>query len=466
MKEAVKAYIAVQELIKPGDKVIVAVSGGPDSMALLHILWELSREMEFSVAAAHLNHQLRPQAVREQEFVEEYCQHWQIACYSRTVDVRQMARQQKASLEDAGRQARYTFFRDLSVQLKADRIATAHHQDDQAETVLLHLLRGTGLQGLRGIMPCNDQLIRPLLGQSKQAILAYLKERNISYCLDQSNQDQSFLRNRIRLQLIPFLQEGYNPQITENLSRLAEIVRAENELLQQIVQDYWTQLICRADEHNIAMDLAGFKALPLAVQRRLALKALAFVGGSGGWEAGDVEKILDLLQKPGSAKILRLKKGIMVNKSYDKIIFASNWQKAEEFVLEVAIPGRAVLPDGRCYAFSLIDNVEVINRPRAAEGTFYLDYDKLCLPLLLRSRLPGDVIQPVGLAGHKKLKKYLNEQRIPHFERERVAILAAANGAIYALPEMCVCTPAALDGKSQHLLQVKRVTVENNGDNL
>lgn len=462
MIDAVKAYIAAQRLIETGDKVIAAVSGGPDSMALLHILRDLSQESGFNIVAAHINHKLRPQAEQEQQFVEESCRYLQIACYSKTIDVRELARQNKTSLEDAGRQARYAFFNELLQQLQADAIATAHHQDDQAETVLLHLLRGTGIQGLRGIMPRNRDLIRPLLQQSKQNLLAYLQENQISFCLDQSNQDQTFLRNRIRHQLIPLLQNDYNPQITENLSRLAEIVRAENEFLQQIMLNYWTQLVCSQDEQGLEMDLEGFKALPLAARRRLTIMALSAVGGPAGWEARDVEKVLDLLPKPGSAKILQLKKGIMINKSYDRIIFTSNWQKADVFNIEVTIPGEVVLPDGSRYRFMLTD----CNHINTDAGDVYLDYDKLSLPLVLRSRHQGDVIQPVGFAGHKKLKKYFNEQRIPFRERDRVAVLASQSGEIYALPGLCVCSPAAVDQQSQHILLIKRAADENNGYNL
>ncbi|HPF19873.1 MAG TPA: tRNA lysidine(34) synthetase TilS, partial [Syntrophomonas sp.] len=311
MIHAVKAYIASQELIGRGNQVIAAVSGGPDSMALLHILMELRPVLGFHLVAAHVNHGLRPEAALEQQFVEEQCQSWGITCYAKSIDVSGLARQAKTSLEDAGRQARYGFFYELLQILQADVVATAHHQDDQAETVLLHLLRGAGMPGLRGILPRNGRLVRPLLSHSKHDLLAYLQDNQIAYCIDESNQDESFLRNRIRHQLIPLLQAEYNPQITENLSRLAEIIRAENDFLQQIVQGYWQKLLCAQDNVSVEMDAEGIKTLPLAVQRRLTMMALSSVGGSQGWESRDVEKVMALLHKPGSAKILQLKKGII-----------------------------------------------------------------------------------------------------------------------------------------------------------
>ncbi|HPT69821.1 MAG TPA: tRNA lysidine(34) synthetase TilS [Syntrophomonas sp.] len=462
MIEAIKAYIAVQGLIRPGDKIIVAVSGGPDSMALLHILWELSLESSFSLVVAHINHGLRPQAGQEQEFVEEHCQRLEIPCYTKTIDVRELARQTKTSLEDAGRQARYGYFNELLQELQADAIATAHHQDDQAETVLLHLLRGAGMPGLRGIMPRNGKLIRPLLHQSKQNLLNYLQKNQISYCIDQSNQDQTFLRNRIRHQLIPLLQNEYNPRIAENLSRLAEIIRADNDFLEQIMQQYWTKLVRSMDDQGLEIDLDGFKVLPLAARRRLTIMALSAVGGPTGWEARDIEKVLQLLHKSGSAKILQLKKGIKINKSYDRIIFTSNWQETGIFNIEVTVPGQALLPDGTTYRFMLKESGSF----SMETDEIQLDYDKLSLPLVLRSRCNGDVIQPAGFTGHKKLKKYLNEKKVPFRQRDQVAVLASRNDEIYALVGLCICSAAAVDHQSKNILLIKKAANENNSHKL
>jgi tRNA(Ile)-lysidine synthase len=324
--------------------------------------------------------------------------------------------------------------------------------------VLLHLLRGSGTQGLRGIMPRNGNLIRPLLQQSKDSLLHYLHDNQLIYCIDQSNQDQTFLRNRIRHQLIPLLQNEYNPRIAENLCRLAEIAGAENDYLQLNMQEYWVHLVYVQDEHNLEMDLEGFKVLPLAVRRRLTIMALSAVGGHTGWEAKDVEKVLDIVHKPGSAKILQLKKEVKINKSYDRIIFTSNWQETSAFNIEITIPGQAELPDGTKCNFSIEDS-DCFN---AEADDIFLDYEKLSLPLVLRSRRNGDEIQPVGFVGHKKLKKYLNEQKIPYRQRNQIAVLASQKGEIYALLGLCICSPAIVDHQSKHILLIKMTANENN----
>ena len=458
MLNTIRHDIRDYDLIRPGDKVIVALSGGPDSMALLHILKRLGLEAGFEIVAAHINHGLRSEAEPEQQFVEEQCQSLHIPCYTAVIDVRDLARQAKTSLEDAGRQARYGFLNTLLKDLGAQSIATAHHQDDQAETVLLHLLRGAGLQGLRGIMPRNGNLIRPLLQLSKAVLLSYLHEHKIDFCLDQSNQDQSFVRNRIRHQLIPLLQEDYNPRIVDNLNRLADIIRAENELIEEFMEKYWLQLVIEQDAHRLAIDYHGLASLPLAAQRRIVLRALSAAGGAAGWEGRDVEKVLELLKKMGSAKVLQFKKGVMINKSYDRIIFTNDWQKPVTFKIDIRIPGQTEVPGGINYQFFLKDAGGV--RPTAEEVC--LDYDKLNLPLVIRSREAGDLVQPAGFVGHKKLKKYFNEQKVPFWERAQVAVLASQGGEIYAVLGYCTCQPAVVSLQSKNILLIKKAGIENN----
>jgi len=452
MLNIIRKYIVANQLIAPGDRVIVAVSGGPDSMALLHILKTLALGMDFELAAAHINHGLRPEAGAEARFVQEQCADWQITCYTEMFDVRELARQEKTSLEDAGRQARYRYLYALLDKLGATSIATAHHRDDQAETVLLHLLRGAGLQGLRGIMPRNGQLIRPLLSMGKEQLLTYLDQQAIKYCLDQSNHDPAFVRNRIRHQLIPLLQQEYNPRIVENLNQLADIVQAENELVEKEMEKYWRLLLMEADADNIVFDNLLLTEMPLAARRRLILRAFAQLGGQAGWESQDVEKVIELSGKRGSARVLDLKKKVRVNKSYDKMVFTRSWSQAESFSLEISIPGQTDLPEGSSYRFILQARSSYV----PAAGDICLDYDKLKLPLLLRSRQAGELFQPLGFAGHKRLKKYLMEQKVPWREREQVPVLAASEGEVYAILGYCLCQPAAVSSETRTILLIKK----------
>ncbi len=452
MLNTVKKYIIANNLIERGDRVIVAVSGGPDSMALLHILKTLASEMQLELVAAHINHGLRPEAEAEEHFVAEQCEGWNIPCYTKVVNVRELARQEKTSLEDAGRRARYRYLNALLGDLRASSIATAHHHDDQAETVLLHLLRGSGMQGLRGIMPRSGQLIRPLLSVGKEELLSYLREHNIKFCLDQSNEDPTFIRNRIRHQLLPQLKQDYNPRIVENLNRLADIARAENELVENEMEAYWTQVLIEEGANTIVLDNLRLSSQGLAVRRRIIMRAFAQLSGQAGWEAQDVEKVLELSSKMGSAKIIDLKKQVRVNKSYDRIIITRSWLEVADFCMEITVPGQVDLPQNNSYHFILHEARRYIPE----KEDIYLDYDKIKLPLVLRSRREGDVFQPRGFEGHKRLKKYFMEQKIPSWERNMVPVLASQDGEIYAILNHCICQPAAVSSATGTILVIKK----------
>ncbi|CFX10697.1 Lysidine-tRNA(Ile) synthetase [Syntrophomonas zehnderi OL-4] len=458
MLTVVKDYIIDNRLLEPGERVIVAVSGGPDSMALLNILKTLSTQLDIELVAAHVNHDLRPEAQAEAEFVAEQSHSLGIPCHIRKINVRELARQEKTSLEDAGRRARYRFFYTLLAEQGAAKIATAHHRDDVAETVLLHLLRGSGIQGLRGIMPQNGELIRPLLAVEKEELIYYLKKNNLNYCWDQSNEDPEFLRNRIRHQLIPLLEQEYNPRIVANLNRLADIAQAENEFLEDETSAYWNRVVEKAEPNTIIFSLPLFSQMPLAVRRRLVMRALAKLGSPGGWEARDVEKILELSEKPGSAKVIKLKKQLLVNKSYERIIFTKNWSKPQAFCLRIAIPGEVKLPGGSAYYFSVeAAGGSTPDKGDRQEEVIYLDYDKMPQPLVVRSRQEGDVFQPAGFSGHKRLKKYLIEKKVPFWERDLVPVLASQEGKIYAILGHCVSQAAAVSAATQTVLIIKKI---------
>lgn len=462
MLKLIKNYIISNELIQKGDRVIVAVSGGPDSMALLHMLKAMAGEMEFELVAAHINHGLRAEAAEEQRFVAEQCRCWNVSCYTEEINVRELARQSKTSLEDAGRIARYRFLNALQVELGAQRIATAHHRDDVAETVLLHLLRGTGLQGLRGILPRNGYIIRPLLSLGKEQLLSYLNEHDIKYCLDMSNTNPAFLRNRIRHQLIPELQQNYNPRIVDSLNQMAELLRADHEMLEQEMERYGA-LLLEADDDTIILDNAGLQQAPRAAQRRLVMRAFSALTGPAGWEGQDVEKVLQLSRKMGSAKVLQLKKKVRVSKSYDRIIFTKTWPKPVKFCLDISVPGEVSLPDGGPnYYFHLQNSRHYI--PQTED--ICLDYDKMILPLVLRSRREGDVFWPAGFCGHKKIKKYFIDLKIPFWERDLVPILASKEGEIYAVLGYCISRQAVVDGQTQTILVIKKEPIEKNMDKL
>lgn len=454
LNNKVKKYIEQNGLIKPGERVIVGVSGGPDSMALLHILNNLAPSLHCEVLAAHLNHSLRAEAEAEELFVKEKCKTWGIICYSRTVSVADLARVHKTTLEDTGRNARYQYFNELRELTGAERIATAHHYDDVAETVLLHLLRGSGIKGLRGILPQSGNLIRPLLMVNKEELLNYLQAKEIDYCLDQSNNDSVYLRNRIRHGLIPYLQKEFNPRIVGKLNQLALIARDENEALEEESRRFWDRLLLKEEKCSLVLDNQALILLPRAYQRRIILRAFANLTGESEWNLEDVQKVLELSEKKGSSLTLQLKKQVRVNKSYDKMIFTTLSIEPLSFKYKVSVPGRIEITEtGEIYQFTLINREDY--SPQSED--IYLDYDMLPETFYLRSRQVGDIFRPQGMNGSKKLKKYFIDIKVPYYDRDRVALLAAEEREVLAVLGLGISRMAAISSDTRMVLLIKKV---------
>lgn len=447
--DKVERFITKHGLVKPGDKVLLAVSGGPDSMCLLHLLRSLGPKLDLEMAAVHLNHGLRAEAGSEEALVREHCRNLGLAFYSRQIQVDHLAREWKTSLEDAGRRARYSYFAEVAQALDFSRIATAHHYDDVAETVLLHLLRGSGIRGLRGIMPLNGPLIRPLLGVTKAEILAYAEEKNLSYCLDPSNTHLEFVRNRIRHHLIPCLQREYNPRIVEALNNLAVIAQAEDEAMEKEIDRYWPGLCLEEEPGLLVLSLTGWADLHLAYRRRIVRRALELMSGRAPWSQGDVEKVMELENKSGSSCTLHLKKGVRITRGYDRIIFTTQTAMRTEFREQVPIPGEIRIPPaGISLSLARVERQHYRPRP----GDMVLDLDRLPGQLWLRSRQAGDVFRPPGMQGSKKLKKWLIDNKIPAADRSRIPLLAGDGTEIYAIWGYAVSRLAAVDRGTVNLL--------------
>jgi tRNA(Ile)-lysidine synthase len=453
MQDRVKKYIEKEKLIKQGDSVIVGVSGGPDSMALLHLLKQLTAPLNFSIIAAHVNHQLRKESDKEEDFVRVCCLTWQVPFYCQRFDIREEAQRGKKTLEEAGRDCRYRYFNELLRLTGSSLIATAHHQGDNAETVLLHLLRGSGIRGLRGIMPRNGSLIRPLLCIGRSDIIKYLNENRIPYCTDESNYDCSFLRNRIRHELIPYIANEYNPNIIERLNQLAQIAREENDVIEKETAVQWDRVVIKQESEQIVFNLSDFFPLHAAYQKRLILKALGCIKGEGGWSASDVLLIEELLKKEGSSKYVKLKKGVIVRKTYDKLLFNTVHIPKISFCYEfAALPARINIAEtGESYIFKVLDRGQFLCQP----GDLYLDYDLLKGPFCIRSRRPGDIFHPLGMVGRKKIKDYFIDLKVPAEERDKVPLLIS-RGAICAVFGYTVSQIVAVNSNTRRIVVIQK----------
>lgn len=449
----VKKYLEQNNLIRVGDTVIAAVSGGPDSMALLHMLLRMQSEGGSTVVAAHLNHGLRAEAAEEEEFVKGYCNGAGINCYFHRVMVGEIAAREGRSQEEVGRQCRYDFFDTISRELNGALIATAHHQDDRAEGVLLNLIRGTGIKGLRSIMASNGLIIRPLLALTRNEIMAYLQENNIPYCIDNSNYDRVYLRNRVRLDLLPYLESEFNPGIVKGLNQLAELAAAENDWVERHCDKCWSYTALETDQ-GVTLRVNHLAEMHLAMQRRVIMRALAHFGGETGWSLEDVAYVLSIMGYPGSSKAIRLKKGVMVKKVYGELHFTAAGTEAIPFEYHVTAPGEIYIEEN---GQTLIFQLEDYNGRGAEPDESILDYDKMQGEgLLVRSRQPGDYFHPAGAPGGKKLKEFFIDIKLPYDERSTIPILAGDSGTIFAVIGHRIAQAARVGPNTKRLLTVKR----------
>ena len=269
----VKNNIVENSLVKKGDKIVVAVSGGPDSMCLLDTLYRLKDELEFSILVAHVNHGIRIESDLEKEYVEKYCKERNIPFFYLKVDVPKLSKEKKISEETCGRMVRYDFFEKVRQENNADLIAVAHNLNDNIETILLNQIRGCGLKGLIGMDFKFNNIIRPLLTIEKKDILVYNNELELHPCFDKTNEEDIYLRNKIRLQLIPYLKE-LNPNFVTNISRMRNILKEDNDFIEEYTNIVFDKVIIKIDNSKIVFDFSKFMNEHKSIQKRIIRKII------------------------------------------------------------------------------------------------------------------------------------------------------------------------------------------------
>ncbi len=418
MEQKVLAWCRQMELFSPGQQVAVALSGGPDSMALLTVLTHLREELGISLSAAHFHHGLRGrEADRDEDFVRRWCERQGIPLSVGYGDTRQRAADTGESLEQAARQLRYRFF----AALPADRIATAHHAEDNVETVLIHFLRGTGLRGMGGIPPARNNIVRPLLPISRQQILDYLAGQHIPFVQDSTNGQDDCLRNRIRHQVIPLLQRE-NPNLTQTVTRSVQLCRQEEAYLTWQAKQAADS--CRMGEGYSCQKLVQ---LPEALFCRVLLAQLRAMGIENPG-AAHVEGLRALVFSHNPKGKLCLPGGRVARRQYDLLLFAP--PKAAPALPEIRLtcPGATVLPDGRQIVGALVTKNLDFRKKKAT--IIYLKCDMITQTITVRSRQAGDHLRLTG--GTKSVKDLMIDRKIPAHLRPGLPVVLA-DGCLVAV---------------------------------
>lgn len=323
LQQKVLSTIQTYKLIRPKDTIVIGVSGGPDSMCLLDILWQLQQKLEVNIIVAHVNHKIRKEADSETDYVKHYCKEHNIPCYVKKVDVKALAKENKLGTEEMGRTIRYQFFEEVAQKEKANKIATAHNSNDNAETVLMNILRGTSTSGLKGIeMIRQNKYIRPLRECTRKEIEQYCQLHNLNPKIDQSNFENIYTRNKIRNELLPLLQQQFNPNVIETINRLSELAAEEDAYFSQVVQQEYERIKREETKEEIVFCLEEFNKLPKVIKSRLILYTInKLIGSTQGTQKIHIEDILTLCEKNIGNKYLMPNKNIKILVSKGKVFY-------------------------------------------------------------------------------------------------------------------------------------------------
>jgi len=477
--QSAKKTINAFNMIQKGDAVLVGVSGGPDSVALLHTLRFLAPDVPFTLGIAHLNHCLRASdSDDDAQFVLSLCEKLDLPCYIAKENVLVYKKQHGLSLEEAARHVRYEFYHNTAKTNGFNKIALGHHLEDNAELILMHLFRGSGPLGISGIPPIrkfkeNDiRIIRPFIELSKTQIFDFLRENNIEYVTDKSNQDSSHLRNNIRNDLLPLLKTAYNPKIIETLNRLSSIVRSEEKWMDDIIEPLYKQTVTRLKTGSITLSVSNLNQLSIAAQRRIIRKAIGEVKGnirritfthvdsiialaidSPNQSSLDFPDRIRALKEGNHLLILQEMKPLrdITNKENNTISGVYEYKiddplgvypAGNELVENAdnsANPGES-FQNGKHKSifikeinahlkFAKAQMQDILDVKQTNQQSAFFDYDSLNFPLVLRNFMPGDRFTPMGMSGTQKVKKYFIDHKIPKNMRADIPVLLS-NGKI------------------------------------
>ena len=454
-------FIRDNHMVKEGESVLVGLSGGADSMALMTVLYELKEVLGISLFAAHVNHMIRPEAGEDAAFSRQYCEKKGIPFYLFEEDVPEYSKKMHLTEEEAGRVVRYNVFSELIKDKKIDKIAVAHHQNDAAETFLLNLFRGTGIRGGSGIRPVRDNIVRPLLCVSRAEIEAYLGEKGIGYCTDSTNQENDHTRNKLRNVVLPFVQGEVNSAAVDHIVRASrEIGQAYDYIRGQADRVFDKCCVDTAKEIRIDLDILSKE--PEIIRRYVILKCFELiVPGRKDITSTHVDMIINLMESTDGSASLNLPYGIRIERAYDKLFFKKEGE-AEPSKKQV-IYKISNLEPGSEYVYDLgelgVANVKVISYNEkmlipSDTYTKWFDCDRI-QEVIFRYRQPEDYIYiEQGESSHKKkLSKFMTDEKIPASRRDNIYVLAEGNHVLW-IPGYRMSSSFKICKKTQKILAI------------
>lgn len=438
LKKKVIDIIFREKLIDENDNVLVALSGGADSVSLLHILNSIKNDVKIkNIYAFHLNHQIRwIDSHKDASFSYDICKKLNIPCFLKSYNVLKYSKENKISVEEAAREVRYNFLFQIKEKLNINKIAVAHNLDDQCETIIMRLFRGTGTSGLRGMDYFNkNNVIRPLLDIKREEIEEYCISNDINFINDNTNFEDVYTRNKIRLKLIPYIEKNFSYNFKNNIFKLSKNIREEDLFIDNIVKKIFDENVCIIDDDTLKFDVENIKSFDKVIQKRIIKKSYEFINkGINGLENIHVDDGIKVLDSEKTNVSIDLPNGVVIEKAYNDFYIGKtrNKHKVKNIEYLINIGDKMYLSDFDLYIETKIvdrDKTKRLNTSSSTSKSF--DYDKIKGNLIIRNRKEGDKIKILGLGGTKKIKDIFIDNKIPNAQKDNIPILSDENKIIW-----------------------------------
>ena len=421
--EKTLSTIKKYNLIEKGDKIVLGLSGGPDSVCLLHILNRLKEVLDIEVYAAHLNHQIRGmEAQKDALYVSQLCESLGVTFFVKSIDVPKYCKDNKLSLEEGARKLRYEMFFEIKESLNANKIAIAHNMNDQAETVLMRMMRGTGLQGLKGIDYIRDGvIIRPILDIERSEIESYCEEYKLNPRIDSTNLESIYTRNKIRIELIPYMKDNFNSNVTESIVRMSNSLKCDNDFIEEEALKAFKK-VTSVNEDNLEIKLNNYKTLHKSLKSRIIRHGIKYVLGDTNFiDQKHIEEVMELEAENKIDKKIILPRGLFVYRQKDKLLFTTKEIVFKEVEFSYILPKNGFVKINEA---DIIIETEVlpINRYKALKrdkSLKWFDCNKIKGGIVVRSSM-----------GSKKLKQLFIDLKIPKEERSKIPVLQDDKGIL------------------------------------
>lgn len=436
MYELVKNNIIDNNLIAQGENVLIGLSGGPDSVFLFYNLRMMRDLINFNLYASHINHMYREEeAQRDEDFVRNLCEEYNIKLFVKRKNTKELLKELKTTEEEAGRILRYGFFKENLDSLGGGKIAVAHNLNDQAETVLQRIIRGSGIDGLSAMKFQTGNIIRPILNVERKEIEKYLNDNDFKYCIDNTNNEDIYGRNKIRLNLIPYLEANYNPNIQKTLTRMAQTMAMDKILIDKYIDIKYNEVLENKSDNYISFYLHKLKELSTSEKSRIIRRAIEELKGYlANLEKKHVDIVVDFIETGKTGKRINLTENFTVEISYDSLIVNKIVEHIDNFEYDLSFETKTTIKEvNKTLSCKLIDceTYEKLKAQKDPKNNIYIDFENVKGKLSVRNRRNGDTYVPLAMTSKKKIKDILIDLKVPLSLRNKMLIITDDENIIW-----------------------------------